>query len=719
MNTCNYTFRSGKKKDQPCGKASEGTFCDSHKTRIINKISSQSRSSITVPPLYEPIRNDTGSIIDSLYAQFCDMSVAISKENRSVIEKKFEYIYTLKPSTNEYNKNFAWLRHALSFPYDKMASIPVSCDTGYIQINTDSTVDIPLSDSTEANSYISDVYQHLDDYVYGLDKVKEEIMAFVCKRIANPCAADHVLALQGGYGVGKCFAKDTMVLLVNGQCKPVQDIVVGDQLMGDDQLPRIVHTLGRGKDILYKITHAKFSYINYTVNKEHILVLLHVPTNTTMEITVENYLQLATSQQSDLVGYTLAIELAEQPTTFCPYIVGRLLSINKNNQEINNTNVQCKCHRLHNNVIDKKTTIEYLFNCQDIPEEYLLNSISVRKLLLQGIIDSNGQEKYSEYSLTIPDRLLTSFIKLCTSIGMAVTCNQTTKLERTCVTIEYMETGQVTSPIKIEPLQPDNYYGFTIDGNERFLLGNYAVVHNTRLAKGLSKALGLPIRTINLGSVNDVSYFTGHGFTYVESEPGRIVQIMNETQSKNCIIYFDELDKIHQTDKGLAINGFLTHLIDPSQSKSFQDVYLAGIELDLSQVFFVFSFNDETLVEKTVRDRLKVIHIQDPSIEEKTNIAEKFIIPEICQNINYQVEFDRKLIKRIVLSQHENHGLRCIKRILEEIIYKLNVIRLLNVDERKRLSYYDDSATVGQLIDQVIRESKSQASDEKYLSMYI
>ena len=70
------------------------------------------------------------------------------------------------------------------------------------------------------------------------------------------------------------------------------------------------------------------------------------------------------------------------------------------------------------------------------------------------------------------------------------------------------ENDHLVSPFCIEHLGVGDYFGFTIDGNERFVLGNYIVTHNTRLAYGLAKVLDLPIKTINLGSVNDVSYFT-------------------------------------------------------------------------------------------------------------------------------------------------------------------------------------------------------------------
>ncbi len=241
-------------------------------------------------------------------------------------------------------------------------------------------------------------------------------------------------------------------------------------------------------------------------------------------------------------------------------------------------------------------------------------------------------------------------------------------------------------------------------------------VGKTRIAHGLAKALDLPIRTINLGCTSDSSILTGHSFTYVDSEPGRIVQILNEVQCKNCIIYFDELDKIAQTEKGLAINGFLTHLIDPSQNTKYQDVYLSGLQLDVSKVFFVFSFNDEKLIDQTVKDRLKIIKIKEPTNDDKINIAEKFLIPELCKNINYSVSIEKDIIDRIVSQDKSKSGLRAIRRVLEDIIAKLNVARMLDQKSQGKLSFYH--ASIESMIDKIIEKHNHEEGDAAIAHMY-
>jgi ATP-dependent Lon protease len=250
------------------------------------------------------------------------------------------------------------------------------------------------------------------------------------------------------------------------------------------------------------------------------------------------------------------------------------------------------------------------------------------------------------------------------------------------------------------------------------LQGNNGV-GKTRMAHGLAQALDLPIRTINLGSVTDVSYFTGHSFTFVDSEVGRIVQILNEVRCKNCIIYFDELDKIHETSKGQSIYSFLTHLIDTSQNEKYQDMYLSGINLDLSKVFFIFSFNDENLIDKTVKDRLKILYIKDPSIETQIEITNRFIIPEILKNLNFTCDntaLSRELLHKIISNNKTNTSLRYIRKIIDDIFSKLNIIRMLNNEESKKISFYNND--IDQMINNIINQNIKK-EDDSFAMMYM
>ena len=202
-------------------------------------------------------------------------------------------------------------------------------------------------------------------------------------------------------------------------------------------------------------------------------------------------------------------------------------------------------------------------------------------------------------------------------------------------------------------------------------------VGKTKVIRCLANILGLPFRQISLGGARDIHYFTGHGFTYEGAIPGRIVQILKETQCMNPIIYFDELDKISESEYA-GINGFLTHLIDPSSNCEFQDNYLSGINIDISKVFFIFSFNEIKKVDHIVRDRMKVITVPDPTMTEKVEIAKRHLIPEILKDIGFgskEIQFTEDILRYILQkSKIEEKGVRQFYRNIETICLRLNVL---------------------------------------------
>ena len=95
------------------------------------------------------------------------------------------------------------------------------------------------------------------------------------------------------------------------------------------------------------------------------------------------------------------------------------------------------------------------------------------------------------------------------------------------------------------------YYGFTLDGNNRFLLGDYTVTHNTSLVKdGIAKAMDKPFVFISLGGATDASFLEGHSYTYEGSIYGRIVNALISSKCMDPIIYFDDTYTINEQTIG-------------------------------------------------------------------------------------------------------------------------------------------------------------------------
>ena len=171
-------------------------------------------------------------------------------------------------------------------------------------------------------------------------------------------------------------------------------------------------------------------------------------------------------------------------------------------------------------------------------------------------------------------------------------------------------------------------------------LGSVFAIHGeagtgktTLIKDGLSKIFGLPFIFISLGGAQDSSYLNGHGYCYEGSSCGKIIQSLKQAQCMNPIFYFDELDKVSQTDKGQEIINLLVHLTDYTQNSHFIDNYMDGIAIDLSRATFVFSFNNKNLISPILLDRMEMIKFKSYSIQEKMHIARHFLLPSVIRNV--------------------------------------------------------------------------------------
>ena len=157
--------------------------------------------------------------------------------------------------------------------------------------------------------------------------------------------------------------------------------------------------------------------------------------------------------------------------------------------------------------------------------------------------------------------------------------------------------------------------------------GSPGIGKTSLASKGLANCLKddsgntRPFSFIALGGSTNGSFLEGHSYTYMNSTWGRIVEILMESKCMNPIIYIDELDKVSKTEQGKEIIGILTHLIDSTQNNHFQDKYFAGINIDLSKVLFIFSYNNPQDIDKILLDRIHRIKFENLDIEEKITIV--------------------------------------------------------------------------------------------------
>lgn len=204
-------------------------------------------------------------------------------------------------------------------------------------------------------------------------------------------------------------------------------------------------------------------------------------------------------------------------------------------------------------------------------------------------------------------------------------------------------------------------------------------VGKTQLIKhGLSKALGIPFGFIALGGCSDGSFLEGHSYTYEGSMYGKVAEVLIKTQCNNPIFFFDELDKVSLTKRGEEIVGILTHLTDPTQNDKFTDKYFTDIDLNLSRSLMIFSYNDETVINPILKDRLITIKVDGYKKSEKKIIARDYLFPEICKAFGFErgdVVIEDGILDYLIEKVPEEKGVRNLKRGLECVVSWINMER--------------------------------------------
>jgi ATP-dependent Lon protease len=211
------------------------------------------------------------------------------------------------------------------------------------------------------------------------------------------------------------------------------------------------------------------------------------------------------------------------------------------------------------------------------------------------------------------------------------------------------------------------------------LCGSPGIGKTAIIRKGLSKALKRPMKCISMGGIRDSSHFVGFDYTYSGSRYGAIVQSLIDTDVMNPILFFDELDKVSQTNDGQEIINLLIHITDPIQNNDFQDKYFSGFQIDISKAILIFSYNDESLLNPILKDRIHSITVPNPTEQEKIVIGIKYLVKEIGNNLGFKSDdiiFSEEIMKFMIKEYcKKDKGVRGLKRIIETIMMKINTER--------------------------------------------
>ena len=385
------------------------------------------------------------------------------------------------------------------------------------------------------------------DFKGSLRPIQIDAIKSVLDCCNDPKKMGALLCLACGFG--KCLGYDTDIIMFDGSIKKVQDIKLGDKIMGDDSKSRTILSIARGREMMYEIIPTKGN--SYKVNESHILSLKcstnknkNLKKGDIVDISVNDYLNLPSyyhGKAGPLLGYRVPIEFPTTNIDFDPYMIGYWLG----NGAKRRPEISCQdstvlhyfaktLPKKYNSSLTYVSQYDYyisgarrkgdqhsinpfltalqnnnLINNKHIPMIYKCNSREVRLSVLAGLLDSDGS--YDGFCFDIGltnEKLFDDLLFLARSLGFA--CYKTQKKTswtykgikkygvcfRTYISGEGLETIPTKIPrkrassrkkiknvlvtrIKVKKLQVDNYYGFEIDGNHRFVLGDFTVTHNT------------------------------------------------------------------------------------------------------------------------------------------------------------------------------------------------------------------------------------------------
>ncbi len=254
-------------------------------------------------------------------------------------------------------------------------------------------------------------------------------------------------------------------------------------------------------------------------------------------------------------------------------------------------------------------------------------------------------------------------------------------MERAKACMEDAIYGQEDAKLQILQFIASKIANPSARGLSLLLVGPPGIGKTSLIKNGIAKALDWPFQFISLGGDSDATTYTGHQLVYESSHCGKIVNSLVAAKSMSMVLMFDELDKISGTPKGEEVQNMLIHLTDPVQNADFEDKYLAGIPIDLSRAMFVFSGNDINKIDKILLDRMMVVRLSGYSKKEKQAIAEQYLIPGALKEVNLteKVGIHPDVIPHIIQEYTgEETGVRELKRCVETIVQKINMLRIFN-----------------------------------------